>query len=187
MGNADDSMRDSAIDRFRRLTGEQAEALRLTAQGLSSKEIAPMLEVSPSAINQRLDRARAVLGLSSRRAAARAYVEWERTCEQITCDPRDIVYGPDPGSSPSSESEEQAVSAHRVRDVGMIAMGRQSTGRMVWTWVREGARPDDLSKAQRLGIIVAIAVASVMVPAGLSIVMLSLYRLAKAMWDSSLI
>lgn len=69
----------------------------------------------------------------------------------------------------------------------MIAMGRQSTGRMVWTWVREGARPDDLSKAQRLGIIVAIAVASVMVPAGLSIVMLSLYRLAKAMWDSSLI
>ncbi|NWM25165.1 helix-turn-helix transcriptional regulator, partial [Escherichia coli] len=59
------------------LTAEQAEVLRLVQQNLSSKEIARLLGISKSAIDQRLDRARQVLGASSRREAARIFAGLE--------------------------------------------------------------------------------------------------------------
>lgn len=52
------------------LTAEQVEVLRLVQQNLSSKEIARLLGISKSAIDQRLDRARQVLGALAARGRA---------------------------------------------------------------------------------------------------------------------
>ncbi|MEI4600199.1 sigma factor-like helix-turn-helix DNA-binding protein, partial [Klebsiella pneumoniae] len=59
---------------------------------LSSKEIARLLGISKSAIDQRLDRARQVLGASSRREAARIFAGLEAGYDRITRDPAALVY-----------------------------------------------------------------------------------------------
>jgi DNA-binding CsgD family transcriptional regulator len=59
------------------LTPKERECLRLVAQQLSSKEIARELGISKASVDTYCNRARAKLGVSSRRAAAQIVVEDE--------------------------------------------------------------------------------------------------------------
>ena len=75
---------------FEGLTIKQREALDLLAENRTSKEIAGSLDVSESAINQRIDTLRQRLGGVSRAELARRYRsslqggEPEKTCENLT-------------------------------------------------------------------------------------------------------
>jgi DNA-binding CsgD family transcriptional regulator len=58
-----------------KLTTKQREALRLLAYHRTSKEIAKLLGVSPSAADHRIESVCRKLGVQSRRDAARLYLE----------------------------------------------------------------------------------------------------------------
>ena len=68
----DDNSPQVASD-FRSLTAKQLEVLALLADNRTSKEIAGYLGVTESAINQRIDTARARVGVNSRGELARRY------------------------------------------------------------------------------------------------------------------
>lgn len=74
------------------LTEAQRECLRLVVAHHSSKEIAEIVGVSPSAVDKRLERAVQLLGVSSRFAAARllAASEGGPAYEQTTSEPSDL-------------------------------------------------------------------------------------------------
>jgi DNA-binding CsgD family transcriptional regulator len=57
-----------------RLTDEQRDCLRLVAELLSSKEIARRLHISPNTVDNRLKRAQAILGVSTRADAAKLFL-----------------------------------------------------------------------------------------------------------------
>jgi DNA-binding CsgD family transcriptional regulator len=61
------------------LTPKERECLRLVADNRSSKEIAQELGISKASVDTYCNRARAKLGVPSRRAAARLVMEAERT------------------------------------------------------------------------------------------------------------
>lgn len=70
------------------LTDKQIEVLDLVwHERLSSKEIAARLEISPRAVDQRLDAARKILGCSTRQEAAREYSRLSNTSERLTSEP----------------------------------------------------------------------------------------------------
>lgn len=74
------------------LTSAQRECLRLVYTHHSSKEIAEIVGVSPSAVDKRIERAVQMLGVSSRFAAARMLVASEggSTYEQTTSEAFDL-------------------------------------------------------------------------------------------------
>jgi DNA-binding CsgD family transcriptional regulator len=92
------------------LTAEQRDALRLAAEGYTSKEIGRLLGVSHYAVNTRLDRVRAALGASSRNEAVRLY----RACDAITYDPADLADTYDP--EPVGATDEEHGASHRLND-----------------------------------------------------------------------
>jgi DNA-binding CsgD family transcriptional regulator len=55
----------------KRLTERQKECLRLVAQGLETKEIARLLDLTPAAVTERLRAARTIFGVATSREAAR--------------------------------------------------------------------------------------------------------------------
>jgi DNA-binding CsgD family transcriptional regulator len=55
----------------KRLTERQKECLRLVAQGLETKEIARLLDLTPAAVTERLRAARTTFGVGTSREAAR--------------------------------------------------------------------------------------------------------------------
>lgn len=59
------------MDAIDRLTGRQKDCLRLVADGYTSKEIGRRLGISPSTVDNHVDRANEVLGLDNRNEAAR--------------------------------------------------------------------------------------------------------------------
>lgn len=84
----------SAEDRalLAKLSPKQREALKLVLLGKTSKDMARELGVSPSALDQRLDSARRILGVSDRAKAARKFYELHCACERLTGDP--FLVGP---------------------------------------------------------------------------------------------
>lgn len=60
-----------------RLSEQQKSCLRLVAEGMSSKEIAKAIGLSPQTVDSYLTRANAELGTSSRRESARLLKEFE--------------------------------------------------------------------------------------------------------------
>lgn len=64
-------------ERFTRLTDGQRDCLRYVLRGYQIKEIGRALGISPSTVNQRLERARNAIGASSSLAAARILAEHE--------------------------------------------------------------------------------------------------------------
>ena len=80
------------------LTPKQLDALRLAAAHRSSKEIARELKVTSHAIDQRLERVCAILGVPSRAEAARVYLKMasgqpihpEATLGAFTCEPSQV-------------------------------------------------------------------------------------------------
>ena len=137
-------MSDSQFDQ---LTDPQKEALRLVDQGRSSKEIARITGVSESAIDQRLDRARAILGARNRREAAHLLIRRETACRETTCAPPPVEDRgpPDPTYPPAvepappnrvSDSAAEWRSLEPPREaVSLPAFAREVLG---------GVRPDEL-------------------------------------------
>ena len=83
------------------LTEKQVEVLNLVwHEHLSSKEIAARLNISPRAVDQRLDAARKVLGCATRQEAAREYARLNPTSERLTSEPIHVRESPD-SSDPS--------------------------------------------------------------------------------------
>ncbi len=84
-------MRESE-EKFNKLTDKQRQALELVLQHNSSKEIARLLKVSPKTVDQRLDGARAKLGVSSRAEAARLYASLSGTWEPLPYQPSPLTH-----------------------------------------------------------------------------------------------
>ena len=88
-----DSHRDGASAR---LTDRQLECLRLVVERKSSKEIARILNISKSAVDQRIKSACLALGVSTRDQAALWLTQHQQTCNQIPCDTAGVSHQPDP-------------------------------------------------------------------------------------------
>lgn len=152
------------------LTAEQIEVLRLVQQNLSSKEIARLLGISKSAIDQRLDRARQVLGASSRREAARLFAEIEPAYDRITRDPPELVY-PAPATAFPSAADRNDMPVQRVQATrsafGMEPLEAHQSLRQLL----KGVRPHDLGTAQRFILTLLIAIGVPMLLGGLSMLL----------------
>lgn len=68
---------------FEQLTPKQAEALALAADGLTSKEIARELGISPHSVDKRIDAVRNQLGAIPRTELVRQFRDW-MGCHPIT-------------------------------------------------------------------------------------------------------
>lgn len=64
-------------ERFARLSESQKACLRLVGQGMSSKEIAKSLNLTPLTVDTYVKAAVSRLGVGNRREAARALVGWD--------------------------------------------------------------------------------------------------------------
>lgn len=145
-------------NRFDALTDEQRHCLRLAAQGFTSKQIAHPLGLHPRAIDQRIDRARRVLGIRERSAAARAFVAFE--AGQRTYD-RDIRVSPPVASAPRPPETSEATWPEREpQEADVVREAPAST-----SWIAD-VPPENapgyegihhgLTKHHRLAIIAAI-------------------------------
>ncbi len=152
------------------LTAEQIEVLRLVQQNLSSKEIARLLGISKSAIDQRLDRARLVLGATSRREAARIFAGIDAGYDRITRDPAELVY-PVPSTSFPAAADRNDMPVQRVQATrsafGLEPLGEQYSLRRLL----KGVRPHDLGTAQRFILTLLIAIGVPMLLGGLSMLL----------------
>jgi DNA-binding CsgD family transcriptional regulator len=81
---------------FAELTDKQRDCLRLASQHMSSKEIARVLGISASAVEQRLKYAVRAVGARDRREAARLFSQWEQSCGEITYGPAVVEGAPSP-------------------------------------------------------------------------------------------
>lgn len=123
------------------LTDAQRDCLRLVLTHHSSKEIAGLLGVSPSAIDKRIERAVQIVGAPSRFAAARLLAQEEglSTSDRTPCDVIDLS-----GTPMADEGERGSESIARR----LLGIGSASA---------VGGRPrNDLTKPQRLALIAAI-------------------------------
>jgi DNA-binding CsgD family transcriptional regulator len=112
------------------LTDAQRECLRLVYTRHSSKEIAEIVGVSPSAVDKRIERAVQQLGVTSRVAAAR----------MLVADALDLPSQPPPGAV---EADGSWWLVRRLLGLGPTT-GSEMDGR------------NPLTRSQRLGVIVAL-------------------------------
>jgi DNA-binding CsgD family transcriptional regulator len=151
-------MSDSRIEQ---LTPTQKEALRLVAEGRTSKEIARLTGVSESAIDQRLDRARSILGARNRREAAHFLVRF-KACEETTCAPLPVENQPDAG--PAYPSAAEPALPNRLSDSAVewrsLEPPRETVSLLAFARdFLEGIRPDELTMPTRWLLVLAIAMA----------------------------
>lgn len=78
-------------DRISRLTDKQRECLRLVNLHQSSKMIAPLLGITPEAVDQRIKTAVRLLGVGSRFEAALVLARHEGAYERTIYDPPELV------------------------------------------------------------------------------------------------
>jgi DNA-binding CsgD family transcriptional regulator len=149
------------------LTAEQIEALRLVGENLSSKEIARLLGISKSAVDQRLDRARLALGASSRREAARL-LAGQLACDRIPCDPPTIadLTPPQPWMAPAEAIGLAA--PQRVQETRSVFEGEQRTAQPDLLALLKGMKPYELRTGYRIVSTLLIAVGMPMLLGGLS-------------------
>lgn len=124
------------------LTEAQRECLRLVHTHHSSKEIAEIVGVSPSAVDKRIERAVQMLGVSSRFVAARMLVASEggQTYEQTTSEAFDL---PSPAIADGMAPDGPWWLVRRLLGIGP-AIGSKGEAR------------NPLSRLQRLGVIVGL-------------------------------
>lgn len=83
---------EEVIARIVRIDEGKRECLRLSFQHFSSKEISRRLGISKDTVDQRIDRARKILGVGTRIEAARILVAYEATLyDCVVYDPMDIA------------------------------------------------------------------------------------------------
>jgi DNA-binding CsgD family transcriptional regulator len=124
-----DSHRDGVSTK---LTDRQLECLRLVVERKSSKEIARILNISKSAVDQRIKSACLALGVSTRDQAALWLVQHQPTCNQIPCDTAGVSHQPDPdkviehfGGNAGAYQMEEAAAAYALpfQRYGPLSLG----------------------------------------------------------------
>lgn len=146
-------MREPSIDS---LTEKEIEVLRLVDRHLTSKEIAPILGIAPDSVDARIKRATRKLGFSERGKAA-AYLAERETAYQRQVYPLPDVdpahcYGTLAGPVGTSVREERMPFPLPISPVAEA----QAPAPL------EGGRKNRLGPWQRLGIIAAIAIGSIL-------------------------
>ena len=157
---------DDDLARWSRLSDKHHEALRLLVERKTSKEIARVLGVSKSAVDQRFDTARQILGAASRNDAAIAYARLEQiygsqqTCDRITCDPAQVPERPAlvPSDFPDGDPEPVL----KLSDIATPSFGIENGARESLPPFRDGWRHTHGIQA-RVVIMVAILAALVIV------------------------
>lgn len=128
------------IARFDHLSRRQQQCLRLVRDGMTTKEIAAAIGLSPSTVDSYIADAVKAVGASDRRAAARAFVDRDAIPEQSGPGfPRLVEDAPLAPTPAASEERPPAGWQLPLRRNGLV--------------------PGDVSKGRRLVWIVAIPVA----------------------------
>lgn len=135
---------------FGELTEKQREALGLAANGLTSKEIARELGISPHSVDKRIDTVRAQLDSMPRHRLVREFRRWDTGCESITGDPFPLTGDRDFGADLSSQPE---------GDTLLFSDALTFDGPLEWerepAWLHRGVTPSDLGAGGRLMLVVA--------------------------------
>jgi hypothetical protein len=130
---------------------------------MQTKEIARELEISPDGVTQRVKAAMRILGVNSRRDAARmlADIEGPDLYPPQVYPPRDIAFEAHPATfAPSTESgREQApamVGAMREEQAAFQVAPQFRSGRSKFPLPSREGTPSDLNALQRLGWIMGL-------------------------------
>ena len=150
-------------ERVARLTEGQREVLRRVNRHMQTKEIARELEISPDGVTQRVKAAMRILGVNSRRDAARmlADIEGQDLYPPQVYPPRDIAFEAHPATfAPSTESgREQApvmVGAMREEQAAFQVVPQAPAKRFRFPLPSREGMPSDLNALQRLGWIMGL-------------------------------
>ncbi|MBX3561463.1 MAG: helix-turn-helix transcriptional regulator [Sphingomonas sp.] len=148
-------------ERLARLTDKQRACLRLVYAHLSSKEIAPRLNVEPGTVDQYIKAAMRTLGVGDRRAAARMLAEYEADAAQpLVYQPSDIAAGVDPEKLDASTGDRREAAIGGAVHEDMAHPGSFSAppppASLPFPLPVGGRRPSELGPAWRLAWIFAL-------------------------------
>ena len=150
-------------ERVDKLTEGQRAVLRRVNRHMQTKEIARELAISPDGVNQRVKAAMRILGVNSRRDAARMLADAEAPAPYPpqVYPPRDIAFEDHPATfAPSTESgREQAsgmVGAMREEQAAFQVAPQLRPGRFRFPLPSREGMPSDLTALQRLGWIMGL-------------------------------
>ena len=110
---------DPMAERVARLTAGQLDCLRLIDQHLSSKEIAAELGISPHTVDQRVRQVLQILGVDTRKHAARIVAQYSGPYQRL------IHQSPYIPADPQSGQSEAAV-GNQIRHADRAGGGRRS-------------------------------------------------------------
>lgn len=172
---------------FSELTDAQRACLRLVYEHKSSKQIARALGVSKDTVDQRLDRARKLLGASSRTEAAIAFHEWEQVYHRVVYDAPSVVLStPYSTTLPAAEDCRNRIRPGLVVNDVYEPYRTSDASNNGWLGsllrLRLGKR-NDLSLWQRTICIAAIAAAVPVVLGSLIVGLWAVGRIAAAVWN----
>lgn len=164
---------DDDLARWSRLSAKHHEALELLVKRKTSKEIARVLGVSKSAIDQRFDTARQILGVASRNEAAIVYARLTQiyspmqTCDRITSDPTQVPKPPIlmPSDFPDGDTEPIL----KLSDIAMPAFRIDDGTREFLPPFREGWRHTHSIQARVVIMVVVFVTLVIAVSLGLNI------------------
>lgn len=127
---------NSPIDQ---LTTKQLEALKLVADYRSSKEIARELDLSSHAVDERLKRVQAILGVSGRAEAARLYRHSTENTSSATSEEAwgDLTYGSPGLCAEAATGDEEPSPGERNRSGDEPMSLQQPQAAYVGDWVEE--------------------------------------------------
>jgi DNA-binding CsgD family transcriptional regulator len=168
---------DAVLKRLSKLSDGQRDCLRLVGQYLSSKEIARILKISPHTVDQRLKRAAALLEMTSRFDAARAFMQ-NSLDQQVgggaTPPYDDLVYqysglseGHDSAmfpASPDTLNRSGAGASDELHDYQERYFANAMQGNIrtsFWSVLVEEGRENQLSIRTRIAVMILIAVCAV--------------------------
>lgn len=141
------------------LTQKQCEVLDLLLQHKSNKEIARILDISPSAVDQRLASARLRLGTSRRGDTARRYASLRGTCAIPTGMGAQVAFERSFGEDQSEAGEDRLLLLEDVGVGGPYAFWQEQ--QRTPTGFRDFSVPESLWV--RFGLIIAFALIIVVV------------------------
>lgn len=148
-------------NRLARLTEKQRECLRLVSRHQSSKMMAPLLGITPEAVDQRLKTAVRLLGVASRYEAALLLAEHEGgpTYQRTVYDAPDLA-GPAASGTVSASEGDRRSEGDRLEEERAVyeppAPIQPRSSRLPLPMER--GRRNDLGLWQRLAWVVAIAI-----------------------------
>lgn len=148
-------------DRLARLTEKQRACLRLVSRHKSSKMIAPLLGITPEAVDQRLKTAVRILGVATRYEAALLLAEHEggQAYQRVVYDAPELAAPAAPGAVGASAGDRRSngdrLEEERAR-YEPPAPTQPRSSRL--TLPVERGRRNDLGLWQRLAWVVAIAI-----------------------------